>query len=241
MFVKQRLKSIVETRETLAGRVFDVIIYATIIVSLVDFSIETLPDLSPTVYEALAVIEVVTVLIFTGEYLLRIYVAENRIRFVTSGWGVIDLLAIAPFYLTLGLDLRSLRILRLLRLVRVLKLGRYSKSVSLFAHAFQIAKAELVMFFAAALTLIYLSAVIIYYFEREAQPNVFSSVFASLWWAVVTLTTVGYGDVYPITLGGRVFTFVILMIGLGTIAVPSGIVAAALSEARREERKEGAP
>jgi len=235
MSVRQQLKTVVETRGTRAGRLFDTFIYTVILVSLIDFSIETLPGLPPRTHAALFAIEVITVGIFTIEYLLRVYVADDRIRFVRSGWGIIDLVAILPFYLSMGLDLRSLRILRFLRLARVLKIGRYSRAVQLFTRAFRIAKAELVLFFAAALMLIYLSAILIYYFENEAQPEVFSSVFASLWWSVVTLTTVGYGDAYPITVGGRVFTFFVLMIGLGTIAVPSGIVAAALAEARRAE------
>jgi voltage-gated potassium channel len=94
------------------------------------------------------------------------------------------------------------------------------------------------MFGAVALVLIYLSAVGIYYFENSAQPEQFSSIFSSLWWSVVTLTTVGYGDVYPITVGGRIFTFVILMIGLGIIAIPSGMISSALTEARRLEEPE---
>lgn len=218
---------------------FDAFIYIAILVSLVEFSIETVPGLPPDVRSGLLGIEVATVLIFTVEYLLRIYVSDNRLKFVLSGWGIVDLVAILPFYLSLGVDLRTLRILRFLRLARALKIGRYSKAVQLFSRAFRIARAELVLFLAAMLMLIYLSAILIYYFENEAQPEVFSSVFASLRWAVVTLTTVGYGDTYPITIGGKVFTFFILMIGLGTIAVPSGIVAAALAEARRAERSGG--
>lgn len=239
MSLRQRLKAVVESRDTRAGRMFDAFIYIAILVSLVEFSIETVPGLPPDVRSGLLGIEVATVLIFTVEYLLRIYVSDNRLKFVLSGWGIVDLVAILPFYLSLGVDLRTLRILRFLRLARALKIGRYSKAVQLFSRAFRIARAELVLFLAAMLMLIYLSAILIYYFENEAQPEVFSSVFASLWWAVVTLTTVGYGDTYPITIGGKVFTFFILMIGLGTIAVPSGIVAAALAEARRAERSGG--
>jgi voltage-gated potassium channel len=237
--LRQRLKAVVESRDTRAARMFDAFIYIAILVSLVEFSIETVPGLPPDVRSGLLGIEVATVLIFTVEYLLRIYVSDNRLKFVLSGWGIVDLVAILPFYLSLGVDLRTLRILRFLRLARALKIGRYSKAVQLFSRAFRIARAELVLFLAAMLMLIYLSAILIYYFENEAQPEVFSSVFASLWWAVVTLTTVGYGDTYPITVGGKVFTFFILMIGLGTIAVPSGIVAAALAEARRAERSGG--
>ena len=99
------------------------------------------------------------------------------------------------------------------------------------------AKEELVIFTLASFVLLYLSAVGIYHFEHAAQPDVFRSIFDSLWWSVATLTTVGYGDIYPITLGGKMFTFCVLMIGLGLIAVPTGIVASALSAVRHERRE----
>ena len=140
-----------------------------------------------------------------------------------------------PFYLATGLDLRSLRIFRLLRLVRILKLARYSAAVQRFHRAFIIAKEELILFFFVSLIVLYLAAVGIYYFEYQAQPESFSSIFHSLWWAVATLTTVGYGDIYPITVGGKIFTFLILIVGLGIVAVPAGIISAALSKAREME------
>jgi len=161
--------------------------------------------------------------------------AANRIRYITSFFGLIDLAAILPFYITTGLDLRSLRAVRLLRLFRVLKLARYSKAVQRLHRAFRIAREQIVLFFVVACLLLYFAAVGIYYFENPAQPEVFKSVFHSLWWAVATLTTVGYGDMYPITAGGRVFTFIVLMVGLGVVAVPAGLLASALSQARQEE------
>lgn len=145
------------------------------------------------------------------------------------------MLAVLPFYIASGIDLRSLRVFRLLRLFRILKLLRYSQAICRFHRAFVLAKEELVLFSAVASILLYLSAVGIYYFEHDAQPDQFSSIFHSLWWAMATLTTVGYGDVYPITLGGRAFTFLVLMLGLGVVAVPTGLVASALSQARKEE------
>jgi voltage-gated potassium channel len=99
-------------------------------------------------------------------------------------------------------------------------------------------KQELIMFSVVSLILFYLSAVGIYYFENRVQPDAFSSIFSSLWWSVVTLTTVGYGDIVPITIGGRIFTFIILMIGLGIIAIPSGMISSALTEARAMEKEE---
>jgi voltage-gated potassium channel len=147
------------------------------------------------------------------------------------------LLAILPFYFSLGIDLRSIRAFRLLRLFRIFKLARYSMAVRRFHRAFAIAREELVLFGTAALIVLYLSAVGIYYFENAVQPEKFSSVFASLWWAICTLTTVGYGDIYPITTGGRVFTFFVVIVGIGLVAVPSGLLASALSKAREEDKE----
>ena len=229
------LKRIVEKSDTVAGRAFDYAIQLLIVISLITFSLDTLPDLSATQSSVLRSIEAVTVVIFTVEYLLRIWVASDKLRFVFSFFGLVDLAAILPFYLASGLDLRAVRAFRLLRLIRILKLARYSAAVRRFHRAFIIAKEELALFLFVMVIALYLSAVGIYYFENAAQPEKFSSVIDSLWWAVTTLTTVGYGDVYPITVGGRCFTFVVLLIGLGLVSVPAGLMASALSKAREME------
>lgn len=229
----QRLKILVEDNSTRNGRLFDVIIQAIIIISLISFSIETIPDLTAEQIRILHFIEIFCVSIFTVEYLLRIAVSSNRPGFIFSFYGLIDLAAILPFYLATSLDLRSLRILRLLRLLRAFKLVRYSKAAKLFRVAFTLAREELILFGVLALMLLYLASVGIWYFENPVQPDKFSSVFASMWWAITTLTTVGYGDVVPITDWGKAFTFFTLVIGLGIMAVPTGIMASALSEARR--------
>ena len=229
------LKDIVERSDTVAGRSFDLCIQLLIVLSLITFSVETLPNLSPTARQSLYIFEVVTVAIFTIEYVIRLVVAERKLAFATSFFGLIDLLAILPFYLSFGIDLRSIRAFRLLRLFRMFKLVRYSNAIQRFHRAFLIAREELVLFLFVTIILLYLAAVGIYHFEHEAQPDTFASVFHSLWWAVATLTTVGYGDVYPITAGGRIFTFVILLVGLGVVSVPAGLVASALSKAREME------
>lgn len=205
------------------------LINALILLTLVSFSLETLPDLNETFRKFLHGFEVFIVAVFTLEYLARVWVAEKRFQFVFSFYGVIDLLAIMPFYLALGIDLRSVRAIRLLRLFRLLKVGRYSDAITRAQAALLSIKEELVMFLMLVLLLLYLSATGIYFFENQAQPDHFTSIFHSLWWSVATLTTVGYGDVYPITVGGRIFTFIILMIGLGLVAVPSGLIASALT------------
>jgi voltage-gated potassium channel len=114
----------------------------------------------------------------------------------------------------------------------MLKLVKYNHAMSRYKFALKLAREELIIFGCASMILLYLSAVGMYYFEHDAQPEHFASIISSLWWAVITLTTVGYGDVYPITVGGRIFTFFILMIGLGVVAVPAGLFAAALCKAR---------
>ncbi|EGF29291.1 ion transporter [Rhodopirellula baltica] len=229
------LKQIVEKTDTKAGLAFDLTMQALILVSLVDFSIETLPGLSDDTRRLLWLVETTTVVVFTAEYLLRLFVADRKIEFATSFFGVIDLLAILPFYLSLGFDMRSVRAFRLLRLFRILKLARYNAAVRRFHRALLIAWEELVLFGIVAVIVLYLAAVGIYHFENEAQPDVFASVFHSLWWAVATLTTVGYGDIYPVTVGGRVFTFVVLIVGLGIVSIPAGLIASALSKARESD------
>lgn len=229
--MKQKIKLLLDdTNPNKGSKLVAFSIQGLILVSLIAFSIETLPDLSEASKKWLYLVEIVCVIIFTIEYVLRIYVADKKLKFVTSFFGIVDLLAILPFYLSFGVDLRSLRTLRFIRLFRVFKLVRYNKAIKHFTNAISTAKEEIFLFLFITVILIYLSAVGIYYFENEAQPDHFSSIFSSLWWAIVTLTTVGYGDIYPITVGGRIFTFFILLIGLGIVAIPTGIISSALTK-----------
>ncbi|MDY6789869.1 MAG: ion transporter [Thermodesulfobacteriota bacterium] len=224
-----KIKKIVEDRDTAPGKIFDLSSQFLIVISLISFSIETLPDLSVKTRYVLHIIEVITVILFTVEYLLRIIVAEKKLKFIFSFFGIIDLLAILPFYVASGIDLRSIRIFRLLRLIRAMKILRYNNAIQRFKGAFLSVKEELILFFVATVFLLFVAGVGIYYFENPVQPEHFKSIFHCLWWAVVTLTTVGYGDSYPITAGGRIFTFFILMVGLGIIAIPTGLIASAFS------------
>lgn len=238
MQVRQWLHNEIEGSQSLAGRIFNLLIQILIIISIFAFSLETLPDLDDGQRHALHILELIIVAIFIVEYLLRLYAAPKRLSYVFSFYGIIDLVSILPSILTSTLDLRGLRIFRLLRLIRILKLVRYNVALRRFLRAFLVAREEIILFGVVALMLLYVGAVGIYYFEHEAQPQAFKSIFHSLWWAVATLTTVGYGDVYPITLGGRVFTFLLLMVGLGVVSVPAGVFAQALSKVDTELPKE---
>ena len=233
--------SIIDDTDTKAGRAFDATVLALILISIATLSIETLPNLSPATRFALKLSETIITLLFTLEYFARIATVRSKKAYIFSFYGLIDLFAILPFYLALGIDLRGLRAFRLFRILHLLKMTRYTRAVSRFRRALAIAKEEIVLFSIATGILLYISSIGIYYFESKAQPEQFASVFHSLWWAVATLSTVGYGDIYPITLGGRIFTFVVLMIGLGIVSVPAGLVASALSEARKAELQDNPP
>ena len=206
-----------------------------VIANLLALAFETLPDLSPFWRRTLWNFEVFCALVYTVEYAIRVHLARPRWRYVVSFYGIIDLLAILPFYLMMVFNLQAMRAFRLLRLLRLFKLIRYTNAIHRFRKAFAIARDDLVLFGVSALIVLYLSAIGIYHFEHDVQPDRFSSVFDSLWWAVATLTTVGYGDIYPVTPGGRLFTCFVLVLGLGFVAVPSGLLASALSRVRSEE------
>lgn len=212
-------------------------IQGLIVLNLVAFAFETLPSLSAQWRRILWLFEVFSVGVFTLEYGIRACLYRPRKSYILSFFGVIDLLAVLPFYLSAGFDLRSIRAFRLLRLFRLLKLARYSAAIQRFHRAFLIAREELILFGATALIVLYVSSVGIYYCERNAQPETFASVFHALWWSVATLTTVGYGDIYPVTTGGRILTFFVLIVGLGIVAVPTGLFASALSRSRDYEEK----
>jgi len=233
--MKERIRKIVEDNSSRKGKLFDYFIQVLILFSLVAFAISTLPNNTKETIRLLNVFEITCVAIFTIEYALRVFVAEKPLKYIFSFYGIIDFLAIFPFYLRSVYDLRALRAFRVFRIFRTLKLIRYNKALNRFNIAAGIVKEEIVLFLIITAIFIFLASTGIYYFENTAQPEIFTSVIHSGWWAVVTLTTVGYGDVYPITVGGKIFTFFILIIGVGIVTIPAGLVASALSKAREIE------
>ena len=236
--MKEKLRIIIEDNTSPKGKIFDYFIQVLILLSLIAFTIETLPDNSVYTIEVLNAFELICVAIFSIEYLLRIVVSKKPFRYIFSFYGIIDFLAIFPFYLRGANDLRALRAFRIFRIFRALKLIRYNKALNRFHMAARIVKEEMILFFIVTAIFIFLASAGIYFFENKAQPELFTSVIHSGWWAIATLTTVGYGDVYPITIGGKIFTFFILLIGVGIVTVPAGLVASALSKTREIEKKE---
>lgn len=235
---REKIRKIIEENDTRSGQLFDIVIQVLIVFSLVVYSLGTLPNLMPIWKKVINIVDILCYVIFTIEYFARIYISKKALKYVFSFYGIIDLLAILPFLFARQFDLRAIRAFRVFRILSALKVSKYNESLRRFAIALKIIKPELTLFFIITNIFIFLSAAGIYYFENETQPQEFASIFHSLWWAIITLTTVGYGDVYPLTVGGRVFTFFILLVGLGIITIPTGLIASALSAARDIELKE---
>ena len=230
---RARARALLDGEDPVYGRVVAFALQGLIVLSAISVAIETVPGLPDWLSRVLAVEEQVILLIFSIEYLLRLWSSERPQAYAVSFFGIIDLAAILPSLLLAGTDLRSVRVLRLLRLVRLLKLTRYMAAADRLAAAFRSIRDDLLMFTLVSALVLYLCAAGIWVFEHEAQPDAFASIPHSLWWAIATLSTVGYGDVYPVTALGKMFTGIVLLIGLGVVAVPAGLLASALSTARR--------
>ena len=218
------------------GNTFALGISGLILLSAVAIALETIPGLPPEIRRALWVFEVGVLVLFCAEYILRVLCSPSPLRYIFSFWGLVDLLACVPAIALLQPQWQVFRTLRLLRLVRLLKLFRHSLALERLSAALSLVKYELIVFGILASLMLYVSAVGIYLFEHEAQPEAFTSIPKSLWWAVASFTTVGYGDMFPITTGGRIFTSFVLFIGLGIVAVPSAIITTALIETQTTVR-----
>jgi voltage-gated potassium channel len=216
---------------------FDVFILLLIFANVATLMMETVPDLQKRHGAAFAAFETVSVAIFTLEYALRLWTADQmprfrgvkgaRTRYALTPLAILDLLSILPYWLAMtGLDLRVLRAIRLFRVLRVAKLVRYSTALQTFVRVIHAKREELAVTIGLLVMLLFWASSLIYYAERSAQPEEFSSIPAAMWWAICTLTTVGYGDVFPVTPVGKVVASVIAILGIGFFALPTGILGA---------------
>lgn len=230
------------------SKIFDLIITMLVLTGVVCIFVVTF-DLPNEYIRILKRYEIFVSVVFSVEYILRILTADllypgrTKVRavfaYVTSGMAIIDLLAILPLYLPMIFpgNFLVIRIFRLLRLLRVFKLNRYFESLAAIGTVIKSKTRELLgsMFFVGLMLIV--SSLIIYTVEHEAQPEVFKNAFSGLWWAVATLTTVGYGDLYPVTGLGRVFGAVIALLGIGMVAIPTGIISSGLIEHMNKEKR----
>jgi len=234
-----------------ASRIIDLALVVLIAANIVAVIAETEPGLSA--YSNLfRLFEIVSVAIFSVEYILRLWSCPeqreyslermSRLRFAARGMMIIDLLAILPFYLGLlvpavrVVDLRFLRTLRLIRVFRIFKLARYSSAMRLLGCVLKAKKEELGIAVVVVLILLILASSLMYFVEHAAQPEVFPSISAAMWWGVATLTTVGYGDVVPVTAPGKLLGTIVAVLGIGLFALPAGILASGFAaELERDE------
>ncbi|MDN5201320.1 ion transporter [Fulvivirgaceae bacterium BMA10] len=196
--------------------------------------------------------EIFSVAVFTIEYLLRIWTCDllykesNKLKamskFIFSPLGLIDLLAILPFYLPLiiAFDMRFVRILRVVRLIRIFKLNRYSSSLKLIMDVIKEKKAELGVTLFMSFVLLFISSTLMFYIEGSIQPEAFPNILATFWWAIATLTTVGYGDVYPVTEWGKILSSIIAILGIGMVALPTGLISSEFMDKFSGTKKEEA-
>ncbi|VAX18939.1 Potassium voltage-gated channel subfamily KQT; possible potassium channel, VIC family [hydrothermal vent metagenome] len=238
--MKQTVFEILEgtSRHQKISNAITAFIMSIVVLSCIAIVIETVEPLSVKFFNALELFEYFSITIFTVEYVFRVWACVEspkyshplfgRIRFMLSPMALVDLLAILPFYLTFVVaDLRFIRALRLLRIFRIFKIARYSKALMTFGRILASKKEELVITAILGLILIFFSSSFMYFIEHDAQPEAFASIPHAMWWAVVTLTTVGYGDIYPITMPGKLLGGFIAIIGIGMFALPAGILGSA--------------
>ncbi len=232
-----------------ASRYFDLFLVILIILNVAAIILESVKSLHAAFRIGFTIFEIFSVVIFTIEYVLRVWTAEHKvkarahfeskIKYVFTPMAVIDLLAVLPFYLPflLPFDLRFLRILRLTRLLRLLKIQRYSQSLQLIGKVLRDKKEELVVTVFVTFILIVLASTLMFYIESDVQPDQFPNIISTFWWAIATLTTIGYGDVYPVTGWGRLLSGVIAILGIGLVALPTGILSSGFVEELSSRKK----
>ena len=231
---------------------FDRFIVVLIALNILAVFLASIEQIAQDFERAFYIFAVFSVGVFSIEYVMRLWSCTvnpkyaqpilGRLLFVISPMAIVDLLAIAPFYLPMLIhaDLRFLRILRLFRLFRIFKFGRYSESLKTIGNVLRARRSELYITVFVIFILLILSSSLLYYAEHDAQHEKFPSIPGSLWWSVVTLTTVGYGDVFPITPLGKIFGAIISFLGIGLFALPAGILGAGFLDEIRNKRCEKA-
>jgi len=233
--LKGRLQEIIFEADTPAGKLFDVVLLVAILLSVIFVILESVPSLAASYGKFFYTSEIILTILFTIEYLLRIWVLKKPIKYMTSFFGVVDLLAVLPTYLSVLLPgatgLMVIRALRLLRVFRIFKLGRYLKESRVLLAALKASRIKILVFLTAVFIINIIVGSVMYLVE--GSENGFHSIPDSIYWAIVTMTTVGYGDMSPSTDLGKFFASIVMIMGYAIIAVPTGIVTAELSAAQK--------
>ena len=236
--LKERLHEIIFEADTPAGKAFDIGLLITIAASVIVVMLESVDPLQRRYREIFLVLEWTFTILFTIEYVFRLYSVYRPMKYATSFFGVVDLLAILPTYLSLIVSgthyLIVIRALRLLRVFRILKLGHFLKEGDIIIKALLASRAKITVFLTFVMLMVVIIGSIMYFIEGDSNDS-FSSIPRGIYWAIVTLTTVGYGDITPTTPVGQFFSAVVMILGYAIIAVPTGIVSAEFISEMRED------
>jgi len=250
--IKKRIFEIIEKGRPgdRASRLFDLFLVILIVLNVAAIVLASVHSIDQALHHLFRAFEVFSVVVFSIEYGLRVWTASLKVparsragsmlRYVITPMAIVDLLAVLPFYVPflLPVDLRFLRILRLTRLLRLLKIQRYSESLQLIGKVLKEKKEELVVTIFVTFILIVFASTLMYYLESDVQPDEFPNIITAFWWAIATLTTIGYGDVYPVTGWGRLLSGIIAVLGIGLVALPTGILSSGFVEELSNRKKE---
>jgi voltage-gated potassium channel len=232
---RERLHEIIFEAETPAGKAFDVALLVCIVASVATVLLESVSSIRAQYGPILRALEWIFTILFTVEYILRLATVGRPLRYALSFFGIVDLLAIVPTYLSVLIpgaqSLIVIRALRLLRIFRVLKLAHFVGEARMLREAMQASMRKITVFLGTVVTIVLIVGSLMYLVEGEASG--FTSIPQGMYWAIVTLTTVGYGDIAPQTVVGKLLASVVMILGYGIIAVPTGIVTVELAQARR--------
>jgi voltage-gated potassium channel len=245
--IKNKIWDILDHNGNIQSTIFDVSIIILILVNTAAVIASSFNEFSLLYGHVLYLIEIVSIIIFTIEYGMRLFTANYKypnskhpyFLYIFSALAIIDLAAILPFYLPFvtNFDLRFLRILRLLRVFRIFKLGHYSESMNIIGRVLKKEKEKLIATIILTVIMIFVASTIMYYVENPAQPEVFTDIIETTWWSVATFTTIWYGDVFPITVAGKICGGLISLLGIMLIALPSGIICSGFMDELDKKKK----
>ena len=236
---RHKIHEIIFEADTFYGKLFDIVLLITIVSSVVAVMLESIDSIHQQYGDLLRIFEWIVTILFTIEYFLRIYAVNKPLKYIFSFMGIIDLLAIIPTYLIFIFPAAHfftvVRSIRLIRVFRVFKLSHYLRGAHTMQIALRSSRPKIVVFLLSVMILVIVLGTLMYIIEGSSDTKGFDNIPNSIYWAIVTLTTVGYGDVFPATVFGKVVASFIMILGYGIIAVPTGIVTAEFSRKRKEK------
>ena len=236
---RHKIHEIIFEADTFYGKLFDIVLLITIVSSVVAVMLESIDSIHQQYGDILRIFEWIVTILFTIEYFLRIYAVNKSLKYIFSFMGIIDLLAIIPTYLIFIFPAAHfftvVRSIRLIRVFRVFKLSHYLRGAHTMQIALRSSRPKIIVFLLSVMLLVIILGTLMYIIESSASTNGFENIPDSIYWAIITLTTVGYGNIVPMTIFGKIVASFIMILGYGIIAVPTGIVTAEFSRKRKEK------